>query len=107
LRVTLGYETGPEKGATLTALDLSLSDAATGPRIAVITRDTHPQFGKAAKIYSQKIPADPQRTLRSITFSFDSLTPLQGVPEIAAKYRFTVGIFAVSALPAASTPPRP
>ncbi|MFA7006429.1 MAG: hypothetical protein WC429_20475 [Verrucomicrobiia bacterium] len=104
LRVILRYETGLETTASIPLLDwfpggrASLPD---GVRVAVTSHDTHPTGGKLAEILAHRIPADPQRVLRSLTFSISSLTPPKGHSEQDARRRFTVGIFAISALPAA------
>ncbi|MCX6900052.1 MAG: SUMF1/EgtB/PvdO family nonheme iron enzyme [Verrucomicrobia bacterium] len=105
LRVLLRYETGLETTVSMPVFDWS-PRGRTGPlpadlRVAATSRDTYPGGVRIAEMFAQRIPADPLRTLRSLTFSFDSLTPAKGVSERDARSHFTVGIFAISALPAA------
>ncbi len=97
VRVTLRYETGQEETMLIPAIDWSPKDRIDplpeNLRVAVTTRDTHPQFGSTVDMLAQTIAVDPQRPLRSLTFAFDSLKD----GNKNARSRFTVGIFAISA----------
>jgi serine/threonine protein kinase/Leucine-rich repeat (LRR) protein len=110
LYATLRYETGAETTVTLPVFDWSSDDRIAqlpaDVHVSATTRDTRPQFGKPfgkrGDLLSQRTPADPQRTLYSLTFSFGSCTPSKGYTEQDARPRFTVGVFAVSAMPASA-----
>ncbi|MGD0091177.1 MAG: SUMF1/EgtB/PvdO family nonheme iron enzyme [Planctomycetota bacterium] len=108
VRVTLRYETGPEGTAILHALDWNPKREGPVPanlRLAVTVRDTF-GHGKVfvGEMFAERIPADPRRILRSLVFTFDTLTAPMRNAEEAAKGFFTIGIFALSARPAGKQP---
>ncbi len=93
-RVLFNYETGEPVSTTFSVVDWS-HRGRKGPlpaelRVAVNTRDTHPTGGGPIEMHSLRFPSDPERVLRSLTFSFESLTG-------SDRRRFTVALFAVSA----------
>jgi formylglycine-generating enzyme required for sulfatase activity len=106
LRVNLHYETGPETSASIAVVDWfpggRTDPLPAGVRVAVTSHDTHPTGGKEAQMLAQKMAVDPQRVLQSLTFSFASLTAPNGQSTQTSGRRFTCGIFAISALPAAA-----
>jgi hypothetical protein len=88
LRVLLNYETGKAVSATMPVIDWAPKEKSgaltrTSPipaelRVAVTSHDVHPKFGVPVEMFAQRIPADPERVLRSLTLSFESLTPPNG-----------------------------
>ncbi len=104
LRVTLQYETGSETRISIPVLDW-FPAARTGLlptdlRVAVTSHDT--TGGLVAQMLAQRISADPQRRLASLTLSFESLMPPTRSSVQAGAKHFTCGIFALSALPASA-----
>jgi len=100
VRVALHYSSGKDDVAWLKIEDwhpqfrLPLAPRET---VAVATLTTH---DKPAEMCAQVISADSARMLESLTFSFDPINAL-AAEEVPHDDRFSAGIFAVSALPAA------
>ena len=107
LRVLSHYETGADVFAIIPVVDWGLRGR-TGPvppelQLAFATRCVAPKVGPnyvspfTCEVFAERIPADPSRILRSLSFSFESLTPPRAVPELRARRWFTAAVFAISA----------
>lgn len=110
LHVAMRYGDGSETNATLSAIDMGARQQnrpiPDGICAAVVSRDTHPQFGAPVEFFSGLVEADARGELQSLTFSatFGRPPPKYNVKKF--KQYFTVGVFAVALLPVSpSSPP--
>ncbi|HPA19585.1 MAG TPA: DUF1080 domain-containing protein [Verrucomicrobiae bacterium] len=106
LRALLHYETGADSTVSIPLCDWfpgARTVSPAGLQVAVASHDTHPTGGKPMEMFAQRVPTDPRRKLCSLTFSIGSLRPPKGYSDRDARSRFTTGIFAISARPAAKS----
>lgn len=103
LWATLHYENG-----TVTNVHLVLPDWSSkgrthprqaGARVAVVTRDTHPQYGLPVELCAHVIPLDPRQKLRSVGLKIGPISPSRGASAQDSEKRFVAAILAMSTLP--------